>query len=132
MRPRIWILVSDASKAKLFQHEGSRMEEIGDYIHINGILPVGDRFPAQPRRRGRENGNRSGRNPATDPKETEAAKFARQLAEVLKQGLEAHHYESLELMAPAHFLGLLRKSLDQQVSKRVTASFDQDFTGLEQ
>lgn len=127
MRPRIWILVSDASRAKLFQQEGPRMDEVGDYTHTEGTLPIRDLVSDQPdcRRMGHE--DRLGMSPAKDPKEPEAGKFARQLAGVLKQGLDAHRYDSLELMAPPHFLGLLRSSLDQQVAKRVTASFEQNF-----
>lgn len=132
MHQRIWILVSDASRAKLFQHDGSQIVEVGDFTHAAESLPVRKQHSARPRRQGKESSDWGdlGRTAVTHSKETEAEKFARELAVVLNKGLDEHHFESLEVMAPRHFQGLLRKFIDPKVAKRLTASFDQDFIDL--
>lgn len=127
MNQKTWILISDVSKAKLFQEEGRLLKELGDFIHPEGTMKIENLISDASGRRGMGQKDRPGLTSSTNPKETESKKFAHELAMMLKQGLDAHRFEALVLVAPPHFLGLLRKTLDPQVSKKVTASIDRDF-----
>jgi protein required for attachment to host cells len=60
------------------------------------------------------------------PKEEEAIRFAKQVAEALQAGLA--DYERLYLIAAPHFLGLLRKDLDKAVQARIVKEIDKDLT----
>jgi protein required for attachment to host cells len=66
----------------------------------------------------------------TDPKEVEAQAFARSLAAELEKGLNQNRFERLTLVAPPHFLGLLRGSVSEQVVKRIQQSINKDYTQL--
>lgn len=146
-----WILVSDASRAHLyreepagrgftllesFEHEESRAR-VRDLVadaqgrKPNGT-PAGMGLVAHPG--GTTGGTylgRPGAAPDTDPKEVEAQKFARVLADRLEKGLNEHAYESLVLVAPPQFLGLLRSTVSTQVSKHIEASVDKDLSWLD-
>jgi protein required for attachment to host cells len=139
-----WVLVCDASRARLFQaaSRGEKLTLLDEMEHAEsrahgrdlttdapGRKPVGP----TPARGGGSNGayGRPGAEPDTDPKEVEAQKFARELAERLAKGLNDHAYERLIMTAPPHFLGLMRASVSTQVEKHVGATLDKDFTHLD-
>jgi protein required for attachment to host cells len=141
-----WVLVSDASRARIFaaadqgkvwslvrelEHPESRLtnqELVSDRpgsIQQSGG-PSGHRVANNPSK-----GNRSAMEPQTDPKTEEHILFARELADELEKGLHNNAYNHLILAAGPQFLGMLRSSLDNQVSKHVTASVDKDYTQLD-
>ncbi|ANJ66332.1 hypothetical protein A9404_02110 [Halothiobacillus diazotrophicus] len=70
-----------------------------------------------------------GMDEKTSPKEQEEIRFAHQLNQVLL----AHvgNYDELYLVAPPHFLGLLRDQLDEQVQQKVTQQIDKDLSRLD-
>lgn len=130
MRPRTtWILVCDASRARLLaEPAGARhLTEIEAFEHAESRARVRDLMAdANGRKPGGGWGHRPGVEPDTDPKEVEAQKFARRLADVLQKGLDDHAYEALILVAPPHFLGLMRECVSAQVAKRVGHSIGKD------
>jgi protein required for attachment to host cells len=69
--------------------------------------------------------------PTTPPHEVEAEKFAHSIAKLLEQGCGAKAYDRLLLVAPPHFLGLLRSTLTPKVAKHVELSLDKDYTDLD-
>ncbi len=129
-----WIVVADASRARILavndkadgllleselEHPASRARA----SELTTDLPgrVKQSFGA---------GHRPAMSDRTDPKEVEAETFARQLAEALEQGCNHNRYERLTLVAPPHFLGLLRAAINAQVAKRVALTIDKDYTNL--
>lgn len=141
--PTTWILVSDASRARLlragpqqdglvqldaFEHPDSRAHVRDLVSDAQGRKPVGP-VPASPAHgpTGVAHG-RPGAEPDTDPKEVEAQKFARELAEVLEKGLVDRAYDRLFLIAAPHFLGLLRRAVSTQVEKQIAVTLDKDLT----
>lgn len=151
MAGNTWILVCDASRAHLYKeepnrrgftllesmdHEESRSRVRDLTADAQGRKPNGNpggvghgAYPG-----GTTNGNYLGRPGAsqdTDPKEVEAQKFARQLADRLEKGLNEHDYEKLVLVAPPQFLGLLKSTLTTQVSKHVEDTFSKDLSWLD-
>jgi protein required for attachment to host cells len=146
-----WILVCDASRARLyreepqgrgftllesFSHDESRARARDLMADAQGRKPNGNPGGvgngAHPG--GTTGGNylgRPGAAPDTDPKAVEAQKFVRELAEALERGLNDHAYQALVLVAPPQFLGMLRATVSSQVEKRIETSIDKDFSWLE-
>ncbi|MEW6445201.1 MAG: host attachment protein [Pseudomonadota bacterium] len=60
------------------------------------------------------------------PKEEEAIRFAKEVADLLKH--EAGAYERLHVIAPPHFLGLLRADMDASVRAKVAGELDKEMT----
>jgi protein required for attachment to host cells len=145
MKPTLWILVCDASRARLlrttsknrglvmieaFEHRESRAHVRDLMADAHGRKPVGP-VPAS-RAYGPGGGHgRPGAEPDTDAKEVEAQKFARELAGMLEKRLNEHAYDQLIIAAPPHFLGTVRNAVSTQVAKHIEATIDKDFTGLE-
>lgn len=138
-----WILVCDASRARLFaatprrrgyvqvaalDHPASRARALDLQADAPGRKPSGASRGAIAVNGGLRGS--PGAEPDTDPKDVEAMKFARELAATLSRGLDDHAFASLVLVAPPRFLGLLRDTLDEQVSRRVVHSVDKDLSQL--
>src|SRR5262245_18602964 len=136
MTPRKWILVCDASRARLlleqrqgrdislveaFEHSDSRAHGRDLTTDATGRKPVGPVPAARVMGQGGAHG-RPGVEPETGPKEVEAQRFARELAAVLDKGRSHHAYERLVIAAPPHFLGLLRGALEGEVTKMIEAT----------
>ncbi len=128
-----WVLVSDASRARILVDRGRHgFEELEGFAcpasreHIRDR--VSDRAGLKP---AGGHGVRTGASQEVDPKEAEARAFARHLAEVLQKKLNEQAFRELVLAAPPHFLGLLRGALSEVVARCVVASFDRDYTTLD-
>ncbi len=142
-----WILVCDASRAHLFEERepGGGYPLVASFLHpksrahvtdlvtdANGRKPVGvSRGVGMVRSWQGGIQGRPGVEPDTDPKEVEAQKFARELSATLTRGFDDHRYDALVLVAPPHFLGLLKATLDEPVKKRLEGTVDKDFSPLE-
>jgi protein required for attachment to host cells len=69
--------------------------------------------------------------PDTTPKEAEFEHFAQQLADMLNKGTSQRSFDGLVLVAPPHFLGLLRNRLSSEVEKRLLRVVHKDYTSLD-
>ena len=140
-----WILVCDASRARLFAETGPARELslVGSYEHpqsrervrdlvtdSNGRKPIGGSHAVG--LNGRHGGfhGRPGVEPDTDPKDVEAIKFARSLADTLEKGFDAHAYDALVVTAPPRFLGQLKETMSEKVKRRMTMAIDKDLSLL--
>lgn len=129
-----WILVSDASRARIFEDRGlvSGLAEVGGYACPGGREHLRDMVSDRSRLKGGgAQGIRAGILAEQDPKDHEAERFARFLADQLRRHLHQQAFDHLVLVAPPHFLGLLRASLDDGLAKRVVTTFDKDLTMLD-
>jgi len=137
-----YILVADASRARLFRERaGHELQLVRSFEHAesrartrdltsdaNGRKPVGPPVGAQYGGRAVSLGaGRPGVAPDTEPKEVEAEKFARELASAVEPVLQDQGAR-LVLMAPPHFLGLLKHALDANAAKRIELTLDKDLT----
>lgn len=141
-----WILVCDASRARLFAEAapGRGFSLVAGFEHPQSRERVRDlmadaygRKPVGGSHGGGVNGNRPGGfhgrpgvEPDTDPKEVEAMKFARELADALEKGADAHFYDALVITAPPHFLGMLKETITEKVRKRLTHTISKDLSLL--
>ncbi len=139
-----FLLVADASRARLFrQSTDGRYELLESFDHgesrarardlvadATGRKPIGPSVGSRYGARAVALGfGRPGVAPTTEPKEVEAQKFARELADALEVWLDAE--SRLVLAAPPHFLGLLRATLSGPIAKRVELTLDKDLTQLD-
>ncbi len=132
MPGKTWILVADASRARLFESnkKAGPWQLIEEFEHpasaAKGHDIVADRFGRV--QQSVANGTRSAMEPSTDPKEVEALRFAQKLVAVLEHGHGRNAYARLVLVAPPEFLGMLRKAIPPGVAHRVVASVNKDLT----
>jgi protein required for attachment to host cells len=137
-----WILISDASRARLFATEGQGkpLQLVQEFEHPESRAANQDLVTDRPGRVQQSagggpgspgGGSRSAMEPQTTPKEVEHDLFARELAGALYKGATGNAYAHLVLAAPPQFLGMLREVIDEPVRKKVSASLDKDYTRLD-
>jgi len=128
----IWILVSDASRAVLYATEKREddWQVIGSYAHPESRLKNSELTPTEPGHSLKSKGGsrHTVMEPDTSPKVAEMEHFAHQLADVLTAGTRQKSFDSVVLVAPPHFLGLLRNCLSTETEKRVITVVHKDFT----
>ncbi|MEX0679500.1 MAG: host attachment protein [Pirellulales bacterium] len=133
-----WILVSDASRAKLFSAE-LREDDwslVKEFEHPEGRQMSSDIRPSSPpgkmQQRSKAPGARhTAMEPHTTPKEAEAQRFAQHLAEYLEKATAGREFDYLVLVAPPHFLGVLHGTLGRQAAKHLRATVNKDLSMLE-
>jgi protein required for attachment to host cells len=130
-----WILVSDASRARLFRmlRAGGKWELLFEREHPESRQKGSEATSDRPGHLRLDHGQgfQVQMEPPKTPREIAAEHFAHELAETLQYGLDAHAYDRLILAAPPHFLRLLRGSLSDAVAHHVTQSLDEDYTRVE-
>jgi len=129
---RTWVVVGDGSRARLFRVGPRRdWELIRELEHPQTRAKAKDIVTD---RQGRVKQSASPMRSAmqlTKPLHAiEAEHFAHSVARVLESGLADNAYERVALVAPPHFLGLLRATIAPTVAKRVELTLDKDFTAL--
>ena len=130
---KVWVVVADASRARLFRAETPRgpLVELEDAVHSAARLQDHELLSDRAGRAVDTQGHhRHGMEAPTDPHDQEAQRFAHELAERLQVHHNAHDFDGLVLAAPPRFLGFLREALDEQVTKQVLASLDLDLTRI--
>ncbi|MES2883736.1 MAG: host attachment protein [Pseudomonadota bacterium] len=135
MNTDTWVLIADSSRARLYSvpQRGKPWTLVNEYSHSESRVSQGGLTTDQPGRShgsGIGKGARSAMESKSSPKEVEVAHFVHELVEVLHHGHGQQAYERIVLVAPPHFLGLLRKGLNNTVSKLVGASVDKDYLHL--
>ena len=127
-----WILVSNAAGARLFLNEGcgKELHLINNWADPDSRKHEGDLVTDSAGRTQQSDGQggRSAIQWKTSPKETEKLRFATELVEHLEAGRVTGAFRHLILVAPPHFLGLLRESLDDPTSAMVRATLDKDYS----
>lgn len=132
---KTWILVASASMATLYDYASPKS--------INGkpTLNTVKEF-AHPDSRKKDRNLTSDRQGAfmssgsygtfvdsSDPHQYEAEVFAHQLVQALEQGRVDNQYQALVLVSAPHFLGLLRKSIDDHPLKKMPIhEVEKDYT----
>ena len=130
-----WILIADNGHARTVENDGPG----------HGIRPLDDMtFDSLGKREGELWADQPGRSfdsagqhrhamePSTDATETEARKFFQLVAGKLEDARKAGRFDRLILVAPPHALGLLRKTLPDDLGARVTAELAKDLVKIPQ
>ena len=132
---KVFYLVSNACRAKFFEQTKTNgpMTEVKSLEHRESRLrnlEISSDKPGLTHHRTRD-GKRGSREPRTTPKETARKQFAREVAEYFSQIASQNTNSDLVLIAPPHFLGLLRHELSQLLEARIVRTIDKDFTATQ-
>ncbi|MCK9993033.1 MAG: hypothetical protein Dbin4_01553 [Alphaproteobacteria bacterium] len=130
---KTWVVIADGAHARIFLNEGpgTGLVPALDHDLIGNKLPsheIGSDRPgvsfssAGPGRRAM--------TPPTDPHEHAEHEFIRQVAKAITEGLNAHAFEQLVVVAPPKALGQLRTQIDPQAAKLIKAELHKDLTHL--
>ncbi|MFN0023685.1 MAG: host attachment protein [Parvularculaceae bacterium] len=132
MQKKTWILIADASRARVFESIGPRE----DLVEVNGYafsksLPMNrDLVSDRPARSYESVGDarhaitRSGE----DPRRRLKRDFANEIAEQLHAAIAARSFQRLVVVAPAAMLGDLRSAFSAAVSAAIVAELVRDLT----
>lgn len=126
-----WILVGDASRARIFSLE----KDDGPWALVEQIEnPLGRARTSElvSDRAGRQRQTGPSLEVQTDPAEHESHRFAEKLAHALQKGYDERRFARLVLAAPPRFLGYLREVMKEPVLRQVVASLDKDYTQLDE
>lgn len=129
----IWFLVADAARARIFHTTGKNvaLTEIMDFTEPNARLDETLLASDEPGRQSTAGGpGTHGMQEKITPREQEDIRFAAELNETLQEGFNKNSYDELYIAAAPHFLGLLRKSMPDNIAKRVQGEMDRDLTRL--
>ncbi|XXF78985.1 host attachment protein [Myxococcaceae bacterium GXIMD 01537] len=132
MADKLWILVGNASRARLFSADarGGHWTLLEEFHHDDSRAKNHELLDQ------RENpnaGSLHGPPPENEPdgrRELEHERFARELSSQLDKGVDGHRFERLIIAAPPHFLGRLRKALSTRVRQRVMLDVDADYSSV--
>lgn len=132
----VWILIANASEARLFKYERGNqhhLELIKAFSHpesrekiLNLVSDEAGRY------------RKSSRSPKSafeepfSPKQVEAQRFAQSLASLLEQGRNKNLFKDLILIAPSHFQGLLNKCFNAHIRNKITTTLDKDYTKVKE
>lgn len=125
-----WVVVADAARARIFKVAGrdSHLDEVEDLVHPESRLHAGDL------RTGGEGAQSESTGPslrATGPEvetgDKHAERFAKEVAQFLRDGRVHGRYDELWLVAAPAFLGHLRDKLDEPTARCVVHSIDKDW-----
>lgn len=132
MADALWILVANASRARLFStdelaenwnlreefhHEESR-------VHSRELKNQPDNPNAGTLHKPSPEGQSNGRQ------KLEHDRFARMLADRLEEALNQQAFERLVVAAPPEFLGRLRKAISPRVHQRLMLDFEADYSNI--
>ncbi|MEF8833943.1 MAG: host attachment protein [Halofilum sp. (in: g-proteobacteria)] len=126
-----WILVADAARARQFRVErprGPLIEEAG-LVHPEERLPERELATDDPGRARGPGGQQHALGRRDVKRETEAARFAGEVADFLREAREADRFRRLYLAASPHFLGALRQEIDAETAARIVNTWDKDLVG---
>jgi protein required for attachment to host cells len=128
-----WVLVANASKARIFARTaaGRPLKELEDLVHPASRLHARDLTSDRDGRQGASGGRVHAVQQKTDAKETEAINFARELVAKLESGRDSGKFEALVLVAPPHFLGILRKQIGGPLSAKVVHSIEKNLVSAD-
>lgn len=132
MADKLWILVGNASRVRLFSADasGENWTLLEEFFHDESRAKSGFLLnqPDNPNA-----GSLSKPQPENEPdarKELEHERFARELSHRLDRGVDNHQFERLIIAAPPTFLGRLRRELSGRVRQRVVLDLDADYSNV--
>lgn len=124
-----WILVANASEARLFERRSfaEPLWELADWVNPSSRMSAHEteRAPL-----GQSQAGRASLAPRADLKHLHRSEFAQKLAAYLREAVLSQRLTSLVLVVSNPFLGELLKHLDVSVHKVVGAQHALDLTAL--
>lgn len=123
-----WVLVADASRARLFRREADgRLSSALDEELIGTHLPSREIASDRPGRTFDSGGyGRHANEPPTDPARHAQGEFARDVARLLDDKRKAQAFNRIVVVAPPRFLGELRSMMSLPLQELITDEIAKD------
>lgn len=127
------VVVADSCHARIYRLvKFPKIEEIFHFEHPESRLRNQDLVSAKPGRSFQRSGSvQYSYQPETEPKQLEALKFARQLADFLSSAEKKGEFNRLYVIAEPSFLGLLRQHISHEVQKTIVAEVAKELTSCD-
>ncbi|GAB6050366.1 host attachment protein [Hydrogenophilus islandicus] len=127
---KTWVVVANASMAKIFQacNAKGELELITTLNHPESRLRNQDLVTDRQMEHHHGGAATPHDGERVAPKEVEAQRFAQEIAAYLKEGRTRHAFERLIVVATPHFKGLLLAEMDSTTAKLVEKTIDKDYT----
>lgn len=126
---RIWYLVADGARARLFQADGwnGDLEEIEEFTNETGRLRNQDLDRDKPGRSNKSGSRRTAMDDG-DSAEREEARFAKRLAEHVNEAFQDGDFDKLGIVAAPKALGNIREHLRSDVEDVVAGTSPKNLT----
>jgi protein required for attachment to host cells len=124
-----WVVVADRAHARILttsQADHKDLKEIKSLVHAEGAAHSRDVLTDRPGRFAGQSGECSAGDPETNFRHQTATDFACQVVRELESGREHNQFGRVVLIAPALFLGTLRKHLSGPLEKLIAAELDKE------
>lgn len=131
-KKKTWLLVADASKARIYtlckarifqEQHPKHLELIGHYDHANSRKKISDLVADKLGEFGAGTFAET-----TSPKVQEAEQFAHELLRHIEVGRADKSFHDLIIVAPASFMGLLHKHMPSNLHKLISQQIEKDYT----
>ncbi len=125
-----WILVANASLAKLYENLGPNkgLKLVKELIHPESRLKNSELVTDRPGSMPSVGNGQGSCQPQTIPKDHEAKVFAQELAQELYAGRTKNAYGRAIVIAPPSFMGMLNGVIDNTTRQLITDRFEKDYT----
>ncbi len=125
-----WVLVANASLAKLYEHMGPNkgLKLVKELIHPESRLKNSELVTDRAGSMATVGNGQGAKQAQTLPKEHEAKVFAQELAQELYKGRTHNAYGRAIVFAPPSFMGILNGVLDSPTAQMITDRFEKDYT----
>jgi len=130
-----WILVADAWGARIFMtfDSGRALQLLQRFSHAQSRAMEADLVSERPGSgRSSTHAMPFSKEPHKNHKELEAVEFAGVLNDYLLDAAQKQQFASLVLVAPPHFLGILRAELDPALTRMISASVPKDLIYMDE
>lgn len=129
MAQKHWILVANASQARVFERTSftQPLVELTDWLHPESRMPARETEGAP---LGHSEAGRAGLAPRSDPRQRHRSEFAQTLAQYLQDAVLHNRVNAVALVASNPFMGELTAHLDDPVQKTICAKHVLDLTSL--
>jgi len=128
----LWVVVSDRHEARIFETNspGAKLKRVVDLESPEARERAQNLVSDRPGRVASSASSeiRHGLGSEDRRKKVKAGKFAKEVANLLKQEFHRNRFDTLVLIAEPAFLGYLRKGLPKDVQGRIAVSVDKDFS----
>ena len=128
---KTWVVVASAARARIFEVNGRNdpLRELKDMVNPEDRLQAQELKSDKPGRAfDHLGGQRHAMGTAVDPKEQVAIRFAKEVAGQLDADHHNKRFDALCVVAPPHFLGLLRGHMGNDLARTVKGEVTNDLT----
>ncbi len=129
-----WIIVADSSRARIFKpiRQGQALEQVVEFLHPAARAHKRDLTTDRPGRTFDSEGpGRHAMSEHVSPKQHEAWKLCKELANHIETARAQGKFDHLVLVAGPAFLGALRKTLSDHTSRLIVNAQDKNLAHMD-